>query len=72
MSIDGSSDTSRTSQFYDNEYGGHQLHKSHSSKEEKSCYYEFEIRQIKDTVDFPDLKNLTFLNIKDITILVKN
>lgn len=44
-----------------------------SKKEEDIRYYEFEIQQIKDIskigIDFQDL---TLLNIKDITQIVKN
>jgi hypothetical protein len=36
------------------------------------CYFEFEIKQVKDSLELQDIENLTFLSIKDVTTLVKN
>lgn len=72
QSIGGSSATSKTSNYYGNQNSGHFQFKTHAGNEDKTCYFEFEIRQIKDNLETHDLKNLTFLSIKDITTMVKN
>jgi len=44
-----------------------------SKKEEDIRYYEFEIQQIKDISNIGiDIQDLTLLNIKDVTQIVKN
>jgi len=44
----------------------------HNSDDKNIKYYEFEIQQIEEIPNFTSEKNLTFLNIKDVTHIISS
>ena len=68
MNFEENKESEVFSQVLSNSY-----HSKKDKKEEDIRYYEFEIQQIKDISDIGlDIQDLTLLNIKDVTQIVKN
>ena len=68
MNFEENKESEGFSQLLSNSY-----HSKKDKKEEDIRYYEFEIQQIKDISDIGfDIQDLTLLNIKDVTQIVKN